>query len=122
MIDAECVSRSADIYRQYVEGSRGELSVAKNVYVATRSGWFSCRSVCYLAASRPVVVQETGFSESVPVGDGLFAFSNQEEAAAAIASVEEDYSYHQRAARELARDYFDSALVLADLLERIGVG
>ena len=83
-------------------GSRGEFSVAKNVYVATRSGWFSCRSVCYLAAGRPVVVQDTGFSELIPTGLGLLAFSTPEEAVSGIATVEADYPAHQAAARELA--------------------
>ncbi len=37
-------------YRAYITGSRGELSAAKHAYVKTWSGWFSDRSVCYLAA------------------------------------------------------------------------
>lgn len=114
-------SRSAEEYRAYIQSSRGELSVAKNVYVATHSGWFSCRSVCYLAAGRPVVVQDTGFSEIIPVGQGLMAFSNGREAAEAIKAIEQDYSTHQHAALELARTHFDSRKVLEALLRDVGI-
>jgi hypothetical protein len=99
-------SETADVYRSYIESSRGEFSVAKNVYVATRSGWFSSRSVNYLASSRPVVVQETGFSDVIPTGHGPFGFSDLDEAARAIANVESDYGHHQGAALELGRHTF----------------
>jgi hypothetical protein len=120
VVDSEAVSRTPDDYRSYIQSSRGEFSVAKNVYVATRSGWFSCRSVCYLAAGRPVVVQDTGFSDFMPTGEGLFAFSSLEEAERAIAAVEADYGRHQRAAQELAREAFGADRVLGRLLEEIG--
>lgn len=122
VVDSHGVSRTAEEYRSYIQGSRGEFSVAKNVYVATRSGWFSCRSVCYLAAGRPVVVQDTGFSDVVPTGEGLFAFSDLEQAAHAIAEVERAYPRHQEAAREVARTHFDARIVLQNLLGRIGLG
>ncbi|MBI3802220.1 MAG: glycosyltransferase family 1 protein [Nitrospirae bacterium] len=122
VIDSHSISETAEAYRSYIQSSRGEFSVAKNVYVATRSGWFSCRSICYLAAGRPAVIQETGFSGIIPTGEGLFAFSTPEQALQAIASVEADYSRHQNAAQEIARLYFDSKRVLCDLLERIGLG
>ena len=121
-MDSHRRSRTAEEYRSYIQTSRGELSVAKNVYVATRSGWFSCRSVCYLAAGRPVVVQDTGFSEIIPVGRGLHAFSNLQEAAEAIEAVERDYPTHQEAAREVARTHFDSRKVLRALLRDVGLG
>ena len=95
--------------------------MAKNVYVATRCGWFSCRSVCYLAAGLPVVVQDTGFSEFIPTGEGLFAYSNLDEAVRGMEAVEGDYARHQRAARELAKTHFASEVVLGDLLKRIGL-
>lgn len=120
VIDAETISTSVNTYRTYIERSRGEFSVAKNIYVGTQCGWFSCRSVCYLAAGRPVVVQETGFSNAIPTGQGLFAFSTLNEAARAIATIEQDYPTHQAAARELARTYFDAHIVLSEILERIG--
>jgi len=119
--DSQTISQTAEDYRDYVQTSRGEFSVAKNVYVATRCGWFSCRSVCYLAAGRPVVVQDTGFSELIPTGDGLMAFSTLEQAVAAIESIEADYTRHQRAAREVARTHFNANIVLASLLNRIGL-
>ena len=121
VIDSHRVSTTVDEYAEYVCGSRGELSVAKNVYVATRSGWFSCRSVCYLAAGRPAVLQDTGFSERVPCGEGLLAFAGAESAAAALAEVEADYDAHAAAARAVAEEHFASDRVLGDMLERIGV-
>lgn len=104
-------------YQDYIAGSRGEVSVAKQVYVALRTGWFSCRSACYLAASRPVVVQDTGFSRFLPVGRGLHAFSTADEAAAAIAAVEADYAGEMRAARDIAIAEFAARDVLSRLIE-----
>jgi glycosyltransferase involved in cell wall biosynthesis len=118
--DPETVSASLGDYRRYVEGSRGELSVAKNVYVATGSGWFSCRSVCYLAAGRPVVLQDTGFSELLDTGTGVVPFSDLDGAARALAAVERDYDEHSQAARAIAEEHFDAAVVLGELLERAG--
>jgi len=121
VVDSHAVSKSVDDYRNYIQTSIGELSVAKNLYVATRSGWFSCRSACYLAASRPVVIQDTGFSEIVPTGEGLFAFSNGEEAEAAVAAAQADPVRHGRAAREIATEYFDARCVLGNMLTQIGL-
>lgn len=121
VVDSQSRSQSADTYRAYVQRSRGEFSVAKNVYVATRSGWFSCRSVCYLASGRPVVVQDTGFSNFIPTGHGLFAFATIEEAAQAVNTVESSYIEHQEAARDLARTHFNASMVLSQMLERIGL-
>jgi hypothetical protein len=120
-VDAPTRSRSADDYRAYVEASRGEISVAKNVYVATRSGWFSCRSVCYLAAGRPVVTQDTGYSAVVPTGRGLLAFDTVDEAVDAIKQVEAKWTEHIRAASELAGSAFGSDIVLGRLLEQAGM-
>jgi len=120
--DSHEISKTPEAYRSYVQSSRGEFSVAKNIYAATRSGWFSCRSVCYLAASRPVVVQDTGFSEIIPTGKGLLSFTTQEEAIAALEEVEGNYAVHQEAAREIAHDYFDSDVVLGDMLKQVGLG
>lgn len=104
-------------YQRYIESSKGEWSVAKNGYVVGQSGWFSCRSACYLAAARPVVVQDTGFSKVLPVGEGILPFTTLEQAADGIRKVEADYARHSRAARELAAEYFDSDRVLPRLLE-----
>jgi hypothetical protein len=122
VVDSHSVSRTFNDYRAYIECSRGEFSVAKNVYVATRCGWFSCRSVCYLAAGRPVVIQDTGFSQTIRTGHGLFAFADLEEAVRGVRAVENDYRYHQEAAQDVARRYFDARVVLGELLDRIGLG
>ena len=121
VIDSHSVSRSLGDYRDYIQQSRSEFSVAKNLYTATRSGWFSCRSVCYLAAGRPCVVQDTGFSDLIGTGNGLFAFNNLEEAMESINAVEAEYERHSRGAVETARKYFDSRVVLNDILEKIGL-
>ncbi|MEN6442087.1 MAG: glycosyltransferase family 1 protein [Syntrophobacter sp.] len=105
------------MYQDFIASSRGEISPAKHVYVALRTGWFSCRSACYLAAGRPVVVQDTGFSNVYPSGEGLVAYSSADEAVEALAGVEADYGRHAKAALEIARDCFDAGKVLQKLIE-----
>jgi hypothetical protein len=104
-------------YRRYIQTSKGEWSVAKNGYVDGRSGWFSCRSACYLAAGRPVVVQDTGFSRVLPVGEGIISFNTLDEAVAGIREVEGNYNRHARAAQDIAEACFDSDKVLNRLLD-----
>jgi len=104
-------------YRQFIFHSKAEWSVAKNGYVKSRSGWFSCRSACYLAAGRPVVVQDTGWSECLPSGEGVLAFTTPEEAAKAIRMVAANYAQHSDAARTYAKKHFDAASVCHDFLE-----
>jgi hypothetical protein len=111
------VSDDASAYRSYLANSYGEWSVAKNAYVASKSGWFSCRSACYLALGVPVVVQDTGFTKLLPTGKGLLTFSSLEEAAAAIAALLEGVEEHERSARAIAHEYFDSAKVLTRLVQ-----
>jgi hypothetical protein len=106
-----------DSYRDYIESSKAEWSVAKNGYVVGRPGWFSCRSACYLAAGRPVAVQDTGFGAVLPTGEGLLSFSTVEEAVASIKEIEANYERHARAAREIATEYFDAMTVLTDFVE-----
>lgn len=113
------VARRPDDFMNYVRGSRGELAVAKHGYVASNSGWFSERSAAYLASGRPVVTQETGFSEWLPTGRGLFAFNNADEALAALDEVEADYERNAIAARQIVEDHFDSDAVLSSLLTEI---
>jgi hypothetical protein len=117
LADPGVVCPDVESYRRYVSSSRGEWSVAKNGYVVGRSGWFSCRSACYLAAGRPVIVQDTGFGDVLPTGEGIVAFSTPEEAAEGIRAVEADYARHARAARALAEEFFDSDRVLSALIE-----
>lgn len=121
IIDANTVSRTADQYRSYVQSSRGEFSVAKNVYVDTHSGWFSCRSLCYMAAGRPVVLQDTGFSRTVPTGQGILAFHSLQEAAGCMKEAECDYKKHSEAARAIAHEFFGAKVVLKDLFNTIGL-
>jgi hypothetical protein len=108
-------------YRSYVQDSSAELMVAKNMYVQSRSGWFSDRSICYLACGRPVLAQDTGFSRHHPVGEGLLAFTTIDEAVEGIERIGADYAGHSRAARELAEEHFDSNRVLGRLLGELGV-
>lgn len=108
-------------YQQFINTSRGEISTAKHIYVATRSGWFSCRSACYLAAGKPVVAQDTGYSEYIPSGLGLIAFSDLQEAIDGMESVTADYNKHQLAATRIAREYFGYDRVLKKLLSELGL-
>jgi hypothetical protein len=119
--DALSFSTDPDAYRQYIAGSRGEFTVAKDQNIRLRTGWFSDRSATYLAAGRPVVTQDTGFGDVLPTGEGLFAFSTIDEAAEAIEEINAAYERHSRAARAIAQDYFDHAVVLGRLLADVGL-
>lgn len=108
-------------YRDYVVASRGEFTVARDLNVRLRSGWFSERSACYLAAGRPVVTQDTGFGTTIPTGEGLFAFNTMDEILSAFEAINSDYERHSRAASELAAEYFRAETVLAKLLNDLGL-
>jgi hypothetical protein len=112
-------SRDLDGYRDYVRRSWGEFTVAKDQNVRLRSGWFSDRSACYLAAGRPVVTQDTGFSNVLPTGDGLFAFREPEDIAAAFAAIEARPEHHRRAARRIAEEHFRAEDVLGGLMDSV---
>ncbi|WP_217914439.1 hypothetical protein [Miltoncostaea marina] len=121
--DAFAACGTPEAYRAYIRSSRAELSVAKGGYVTGRSGWFSCRSACYLACGRPVVVQDTGFAPSPPAGLGVLAFDSADGALAAIEAVVADPARHARAAREIAAEWFDAGRVLGALVEdALGTG
>jgi GT2 family glycosyltransferase len=119
--NAASISEDIDAYRAYISGSLGEFTVAKEQNAVLRSGWFSDRSATYLAAGRPVVTQETGFSNVLPTGCGLHAFSTIDEAAAAVELVLGDYERERRRARELAEEHFRSDIVLGEMLATVGV-
>jgi glycosyltransferase involved in cell wall biosynthesis len=119
--DALAFGNDADAYRDYIAASRAEFTVAKDQNIRFRSGWFSDRSATYLAAGRPVITQDTGFDCSLPTGEGLFAVSDIEEAAAAVEAIEADYGHHKQAAADIAREYFDAERVLGQLLQDAGV-
>jgi hypothetical protein len=108
-------------YRDYVRASRGEFTVARDLNVRLRSGWFSERSACYLAAGRPVVTQNTGFGTVLPTGEGLFAFDTMEEILAAFDAICSDPERHRRAARAIAEEYFRAETVLSKLLTDLGL-
>jgi hypothetical protein len=121
VIDAMTLSRDISPYRDYVLGSRGEFTVAKDQNVRLRSGWFSDRSACYLAAGRPVITQDTAFGKFVPTGEGLFAFNCIADIVAAFQIVNSDYNRHGRAARAIAENYFKAETVLTKLVEDAGL-
>jgi hypothetical protein len=114
------VAATPAAYRGYVQGSDAELMVAKQIYVATRGGWLSERSLCYLASGRPVLAQDTMFSECHPTGEGLLAFRTVDEALAGVEAIRSAPTRHAAAARELARERFCSDRVLSRLLDRVG--
>jgi hypothetical protein len=119
--DALAFSTDPWRYRDYVASSRGEFTVAKDLNVRLRTGWFSERSACYLAAGRPVITQDTGFGTVLPTGEGLFAFNSLEDILAAFEAIESDYARHSRAAAEIAHEYFSAEKVLAALLDDLGI-
>ena len=114
--DAASVSSDPDAYRNYVSGSRAEFTVAKDQYVRLRTGWVGDRSPTYLAAGRPVVLQDTGFGNVLPTGEGLFAVSTVDDVLAAVERINGDYPRHSQAASEIAREYFAHDVVLPPLL------
>jgi len=115
---AEHCGRPTD-YQQFVQGSKAELAIAKSGYVLSRCGWFSDRSVCYLAAGRPVIAHDTGFASRLPKGEGLFSFATTDDILTAIDAINADYPRQCRAARAIAEEYFDSRRVLPALLDTI---
>jgi hypothetical protein len=122
LIDPRLVAGEPAAYQHYVQNSWAEFMVAKNMYVQSASGWFSDRSICYLASGRPVLAQDTGIRELYPFGEGLLIFSDIEEAIAAVGCLERDHPRHAQAARKIAEDHFDSDRVLGGLLLKLGIG
>lgn len=119
--DAGVLSRDLWAYRDYIRNSRAEFTVAKDQNVHLKSGWFSDRSASYLAAGRPVITEDTGFGNYLPVGQGLFAFVDEEDIATAIEAIEADPVGHSRAARRIAEEHFDARKVLGGLLRETGL-
>jgi hypothetical protein len=115
------ISSNIDNYRGYIQQSRGEFTVARDQYVRPKTGWFSDRTACYLAAGRPVVTQETGFSKFLSSGKGLFGFTTMEDIVKAIDEIERDYEGNSRAAREVAAEFFDAEKVVGSLMQRAGL-
>jgi hypothetical protein len=122
LVDPATVAGTPADYQRFIQGSRAEFGVAKSGYVASRCGWFSDRSVCYLASGRPVVGQDTGFAQFLPTGEGLFSFQTEDDVLAAAEAIRRDYQHHAKAARSIAEEFFHSDNVLTRLLKEVGAG
>jgi len=120
LLDPAVVAGTPDDVQRFIQGSRGEFGIAKHGYVVSRCGWFSDRSICYLASGRPVIAQETGFSSYLPTGSGLFAFESEDDVSVCIAQINGNYAQHCASAREIAEEFFDSRKVLTKLLRKVG--
>jgi hypothetical protein len=121
VVDALAFTLDPWRYREYVRSSAAEFTVAKDQNVRLRSGWFSERSACYLAAGRPVITQDTGFGTVLPTGEGLFAFNSLEEIVEAFEKIKSNYSKHSQSARAIAEEYFRAETVLAKVLDELGL-
>ncbi|HEV8342543.1 MAG TPA: hypothetical protein VGR30_09260 [Candidatus Binatia bacterium] len=121
LVDTHALTIDPWPYRDYVCASRGEFTVARDLHVRLRSGWFSERSACYLAAGRPVITQDTGFGSVLPTGEGLFTFNTMEEILAAFEAINSDYGRHSQSARAIAEEYFRAETVLAKVLGDLGL-
>lgn len=108
-------------YKRFIAGSRADLGIAKHAYVASRCGWFSDRATCFLASGRPVLHQETGFSDWLPAGLGVLSFRNLEELKEAIRSLDLDYDNHAKAARMIAEEHFEATQVVGEMLALAGL-
>jgi hypothetical protein len=120
LVDPATVAGTPADYQRFIQGSRAEFGIAKSGYVASRCGWFSDRSVCYLASGRPVIAQDTGFARFLPAGEGLFSFETEDDVVAAVHELRRDYARHAKAARLIAEEFFHSDKVLTRLLNTIG--
>src|SRR5262249_59666672 len=121
VVDAYETSLDPWRYRDYIRGSGAEFSVAKDMVVRLRSGWFSERSACYLAAGRPVVTHDTAFSRTLPTGEGLLAFQNVDAILRRIDSIDAHYERHSRPPPATAQEYFRAETVLAKVLDQLGL-
>jgi hypothetical protein len=120
-VDPAAAAATPEAFRRYVQSSGAEFSVAQGIYVDTNSGWFSDRTVRYLASGKPALVQDTGFGGYLPAGEGLVPFRTPEEAAAGADRILRDYGGHVDAARSIAEEHFDSDKVLARFVDEVGI-
>ena len=121
LADSVHISQDLTRYSNYIQSARAEFTVARDQYVRPRTGWFSDRTACFLAAGRPVITQETGFSKFLPTGKGLFGFESMDDILGAVDEIESDYEGNCRAASEIADEYFAAEKVLASLMQRAGL-
>jgi hypothetical protein len=121
LADPKGVARNPDVYRSYIQNSKAEFMATKGIYVHMNTGWFSERSICYLASGRPVLAQDTSIGHLYPTDEGIVTFSTLDEAIAGVESINANYARHSKAARAIAKKYFDSDKVLADLLAKLEI-
>lgn len=115
IVDPVPVTRSPELFVDYLRRSRGELGVAKQAYVKARTGAFNDRTLMYAASGRPVVCSDTGLGW-LSTGEGVLTFTDVDSAARAITAVEADPQHHGSAARRLAEREFAAERVVGDLL------
>ena len=116
-VHGEIISKTPVSYRDFIQNSRAEFSVPKNGYVKMRGGWFSDRSVCYLASGRPVLIEDTGLSDWLSLGEGVVTFRDPVEALAGVDKINKDYPMHRKSARRVAEEFFATERVLPLFLE-----
>ena len=121
MTDPHPLSCDLDAYRRYIQKSDAEWTVPKDQYVRLKTGWFSDRSACYLAAGRPVITQDTLFDKFIPKGEGLFGFRNLEDIRHAAEKIATDYKKHSKKAFEIAQEYFAAEKVIGKVLKTLGL-
>lgn len=121
LVNPKTVAGDPCAYRAYIQGSKAEFTVAKNMYVQANSGWFSDRSICYLASGKPVLAQDTDLRRLYPTNEGLLTYSTVAQALAGVEEITRNYDYHARTARSLAEEYFDSDKVLGQLVSKLGI-
>jgi hypothetical protein len=121
LVDPLAVTATFAAYREFIAGSRADFGLAKHAYVASRSGWFSDRSLCYLASGRPVLHQDTGFTDWLPSSDGVFPFSTVGDVIESLERLEVDYDKHARAARVVAEEHFEAATIVGHMLDAGGL-
>ncbi len=115
------VTATPEDYAGFIAGARADIGVAKHAYVASRSGWFSDRSTCFLAAGRPVLHQDTGYADWLPADAGVLPFSDLESLVDALDRLDRDYDLHARAARRVAEEHFEARVVIAEMLDAAGL-
>ena len=121
IVDPSTVVGSPDAFRAYVQESAAEFSVARGIYVETNCGWFSDRTTRFLASGKPALIQDTGFAQNLPTGEGLVAFTTLEGVVAGADAIQRDYKAHAARARSIAEELFDSDKVLGHMLDEVGL-
>jgi hypothetical protein len=120
LVDPWEVAASPAAYQRYIAASHAEISCPKPIFRDLNTGWFSDRSACYLASGRPVLAQDTGFTEHLPTGSGLLTFETMEEAVAGVEAIDSNYGAHTLAARRIAEEHLDSRRCLSRMLAACG--